>query len=132
MKKILFFTPAALYYALIFYLSSTSYDIEIDIFFFDKVIHLVEFALLGLLLSFGYFMSLKSSLKVKAVLTFCSGILLGSLDEFHQYFVPRRSVELFDVFADAIGIFVGLLLYYYLSRTEKGKIFAEKLSKLRR
>jgi len=129
MKKILFFTPAALYYAFIFYLSSRSYDIKIDILFFDKIIHIVEFALLGLLLSFGFFMSLKSSLKVKAVLTFCSGILLGGLDEFHQYFIPRRSVEFFDVFTDAIGILIGLLLYYYFSRSAKGKAFVEKLSK---
>jgi len=130
MKKILFFIPAALYYAFIFYLSSKSYDIKIDILFFDKVIHLVEFMLLGLFLSFGYFMSLKSSLKMKAVLTICTGIILGGLDEFHQYFTPRRSIEFFDVIADAIGIFTGLLLYYYFSRSMKVKIFAEKLSKL--
>jgi VanZ family protein len=130
MKKILFFAPASLYYAFIFYLSSRSHDIKIDILFFDKVIHIVEFAFLGLLLSFGYFMSLKSPLMVKAVLTICSGILLGGLDEFHQYFIPRRSVEFFDVIADAIGILIGLFLYHYFSRTVKGKIFAEKLSKL--
>jgi VanZ family protein len=130
MKRTLFFIPAALYYAFIFYLSSRSHDIKIDIIFFDKVIHIVEFALLGLLLSFGYFMSLKSPLMVKAVLTICSGILLGGLDEFHQYFIPRRSVEFFDVIADTIGILIGLLLYHYFSRTTKGKIFAEKLSKL--
>jgi len=129
MKKILYFTPAALYYAFIFYLSSRNYDIKIDILFFDKVIHLVEFAFLGLLLSFGYFMSLKSPFMVKAVLTICSGILLAGLDEFHQYFIPRRSVEFFDIVADAIGILTGFLLYYYFSRTVKGKIFAEKLSK---
>jgi VanZ family protein len=130
MKKILFFTPAVLYYAFIFYLSSRSYDIKIDILFLDKVIHLVEFAFLGLLLSLGYFMSLKSSLTVKALLTICSGILLGGLDEFHQYFIPRRSIELLDVISDAIGILIGLLLYYYFSRTAKGKVFSEKLSKL--
>lgn len=130
MKKILFFIPAALYYALIFYLSSRSYDIKIDILFFDKVIHIVEFALLGILLSFGYFMSLKSSLMIKAVLTIFTGIILGGLDEFHQYFIPRRSIEFFDVVADAIGILTGLLLYYYFSRSVKGKILAEKLSKL--
>jgi VanZ family protein len=130
MKKILFFAPASLYYAFIFYLSSRSHDIKIDILFFDKVIHIVEFAFLGLLLSFGYFMSLKSPLMVKAVLTICSGILLGGLDEFHQYFIPRRSVEFFDVIADATGILIGLLLYHYFSRTAKGKIFAEKLLKL--
>lgn len=130
MKKILFFIPAALYYTFIFYLSSRSYVIKIDILFFDKVIHLVEFAFLGFLLSFGYFMSMKSPLMVKAVLTICSGILLGGLDEFHQYFIPRRSIEFFDIIADAIGILIGLLLYYYFFRTAKGKIFAEKLSKL--
>jgi VanZ family protein len=130
MKKILFFAPAALYYAFIFYLSSKSYDIKIDILFFDKVIHLVEFMLLGLFLSFGYFMSLKSSLIMKAVITICTGIILGGLDEFHQYFIPRRSIEFFDVIADATGILIGLLLYYYFSRSMKGKIFAEKLLKL--
>jgi VanZ family protein len=130
MKKILFFIPAALYYAFLFYLSSRSYDIKIDVLFLDKAIHLVEFALLGILLSFGYFMSLKSSLMTKAVLTVCSGILLGGLDEFHQYFIPRRSVEFLDVVADAFGILIGLFLYFYFSRTIKGKIFAEKLSKL--
>jgi VanZ family protein len=130
MKKILFFAPAALYYAFIFYLSSRSYDIKIDILFFDKAIHLVEFALLGFFLSFGYFMSLKSPLIMKAVLTICTGIILGGLDEFHQYFIPRRSIEFFDVIADAIGILSGLLLYYYFSKSVKGKVFAEKLSKL--
>ena len=130
MKKILFFIPAALYYAFIFYLSSRSYDIKIDVLFLDKAIHLAEFALLGILLSFGYFMSLKSSLIIKAVLTVCSGILLGGLDEFHQYFIPRRSIEFLDVVADAFGIIIGLFLYFYFSRTVKGKIFAEKLSKL--
>ncbi len=129
MKKILYFIPASLYYAFIFYLSSRSHDIKIDILFFDKVIHIVEFALLGLLLSFGYFMSLKSPQRVKAVLTICSGILLGGLDEFHQYFIPRRSVEFFDVVADTIGILIGLMLYYYFSRSMKGKTFAKKLSK---
>jgi VanZ family protein len=74
-------------------------------------------------------MSLKSPLMVKAVLTICSGIFLGGLDEFHQYFIPRRSVEFFDVIADAIGMFIGLLLYYYFSRSAKGKFFAEKLLK---
>ena len=130
MKKILFFIPAALYYAFIFYLSSRSYDIKIDVLFLDKAIHLVEFAVLGILLSFGYFMSLKSPLMIKAVLTVCSGILLGGLDEFHQYFIPRRSIEFFDVVADAFGILIGLFVYFYFSRTVKGKIFAERLSKL--
>ena len=130
MKKILFFTPAVLYYVLIFYLSSRSYEVKISILFFDKGVHLFEFAFLGFLLSFGYFMSLKSSLMVKAGLTFASGILLGTLDELHQYFVPLRSTEVLDVLADAIGILMGLFVYFYFSQTAKGKSLVEKLSKL--
>lgn len=130
MKKVLFFIPAAFYYVLIFFLSSRSYEIKIDILFFDKGVHLVEFAFLGFLLSFGYFISLKSSLRIKAILTFSSGILLGSLDELHQYFVPNRSSEILDVIADAIGILIGLFVYFHFSRTVKAKILAEKSSKL--
>jgi len=130
MKKILFFTPAVLYYVLIFYLSSRSYEVKISILFFDKGVHLFEFAFLGFLLSFGYFMSLKSSLMVKAGLTFASGILLGTLDELHQYLVPLRSTEILDVLADAIGILIGLFVYFYFSQTVKGKSLVEKLSKL--
>ena len=130
MKKILFFTPAVLYYVLIFYLSSRSYEVKISILFFDKGVHLFEFAFLGFLLSFGYFMSLKSSLMVKAGLTFSSGILLGTLDELHQYLVPLRSTEILDVLADAIGILIGLFVYFYFSQTAKGKSLVEKLSKL--
>ncbi len=130
MKKILFFIPTIMYYALIFFLSSRSYDIKIDVLFLDKVIHLVEFTVLGLFLSFGFFMTLRSSLMIKAVFTLSSGILLGVLDEFHQYFIPNRSIEFSDVVADAFGILVGLFLYFYFSRTVKGKTFAQKLSKL--
>lgn len=130
MKKILFFTPAVLYYVLIFYLSSRSYEVKISILFFDKGVHLFEFAFLGFLLSFGYFMSLKSSLMVKAGLTFASGILLGTLDELHQYLVPLRSTEILDVLADAIGILIGLFVYFYFSQTVRGKSLVEKLSKL--
>ena len=41
MKRVLFFTPAVLYYALIFFLSSKSYEVDVDIPFLDKGIHVV-------------------------------------------------------------------------------------------
>ncbi|MDH4257711.1 MAG: hypothetical protein OEV50_02790, partial [Candidatus Aminicenantes bacterium] len=80
MRKILFFVPAILYYGLIFFLSSRSLRSQVDILFFDKVVHLLEFALLGFFLAFGYFLSLKSSIATKSYLTVISGMLLGSLD----------------------------------------------------
>jgi VanZ family protein len=131
MKKILLFLPAILYYALIFLLSSMSFILEgqISIPFLDKGIHLVEFGLLGFFLSLGYFLSLKSSLRIKSSLTLASGIMLGCLDEIHQYFVPNRSFEVMDMVADSIGILIGLVAFYYFSRTNRGKALTQRLLK---
>jgi VanZ family protein len=122
MKKALFFLPAFLYYSLIFIVSSRSVNLKEYIPFMDKVIHLMEFAILGFLLSFGCFLSLKYRLKAKAYLTLLSGALLGALDEFHQYFVPARSAEILDWVADVLGILLGLLIFISLFRRAKGKI----------
>lgn len=113
--------PAVLYYALIFYLSSKSYEVEVNILFFDKGIHVVEFAILGFFLSFGCFQSLKSSFKGNVIFILATGIFLGGLDEWHQSFVPLRNSDVFDIVADTTGIFIGLLIYVYLTRLLKKK-----------
>ncbi len=123
MKRILFFVPAVLYYALIFYISSKSYEVEVDILFFDKGIHVVEFAILGFFLSFGYFQSIKSSFKGYVIFVLATGILLGSLDEWHQSFVPLRNSDILDIVADTAGICIGLFIYVYLTRLLKKKFF---------
>jgi VanZ family protein len=132
MRKILFFVPAILYYGLIFLLSSRSFDSQVDILFLDKGVHFLEFTLLGFLLASGYFLSLKSSIATKSYLTMISGMLLGGLDELHQYFVPTRSLEAMDFVADSIGVLAGLLIYFFLSRTGMGKLLTEKLLKIGR
>jgi len=132
MRKILFFVPAILYYGLIFFLSSRSFDSQVDILFLDKGVHFLEFTLLGFLLASGYFLSLKSSVATKSYLTMISGMLLGGLDELHQYFVPTRSLEAMDFVADSIGSLAGLLIYFFLSRTGMGKLLTEKLLKIGR
>ena len=130
-RRILFFIPAALYYGLIFFLSSRSFESQVDILFLDKGVHFLEFTLLGFFLAFGYFLSLKSSPSTKSYLTVISGMLLSGLDELHQYFVPTRSLEAMDFAADSIGILAGLLIFFFLSKTEMGKLLAEKLLKAR-
>jgi len=127
MKKVLFFVPAFLYYSLIFFLSSRSYQLKADILFLDKIVHLLEFAILGFLLSFGYIISLNSPPRIKAASTFLTGIVLGALDEFHQYFVPRRSTDILDWMADAAGVLAGLFIFIYLSRKTRAKIWLDKL-----
>jgi VanZ family protein len=121
MKRVLFFVPAVLYYALIFYLSSKSYEVEVNILFFDKGIHIVEFAILGFFLSLGCFQSIKLSFKGNVIFILATGILLGGLDEWHQSFVPLRSSDILDMVADAAGIFIGLFIYVNLTRLVKRK-----------
>jgi len=38
------------------------------------------------------------------------GLLYGLTDEFHQAFVPNRSVSGFDILMDTVGAFVGSVL----------------------
>ena len=124
MKKILYFLPAALYYSLLFYFSQRSYEFEIDMAHFDKGIHFLEFAVLAILLFWGYFKSLGANIKIKALLTFSTATILAISDEIHHYFVPGRESEILDVAADVGGIIFGLFLFWYLSRRIKHKILA--------
>jgi VanZ family protein len=132
MKKILFFVPAILYYLVIFIFSSIRFQVESGIPSLDKGVHLVEFAILGFLLSLGYFLSLGASPRSKSAGVLVSGIFLGGMIEIFQYFLPERSFELLDLAADSLGILIGLFVFLYLSRTEKGKIFTEWFSRVGR
>ncbi|MBA7708579.1 hypothetical protein ES703_117481 [subsurface metagenome] len=130
MRKILFFVPAILCYLLIFILSSIRFQVEAGIPSLDKGVHLVEFILLGFLLSLGYFLSLEASPRTKSAWVLISGILLGGMIEIYQYFLPTRSFEILDLVADSLGILIGLFLFLHLSRTKRGRIFTERLSRI--
>ena len=130
MKKILFFLPAILCYLLIFILSSIRFQVEAGIPSLDKGVHLVEFILLGFLLSLGYFLSIEGSPRKKSAWVLISGILLGGMIEIHQYFLPTRSFEILDLVADSLGILIGLFFFIYLSHTKRGRIFTERLSRI--
>ena len=121
MKNLRYFIPAGLYYLLVFALSAQSYSLPLSAPGLDKVAHFFEFALLGLLLAFGYFNAFSFSSVFKSILVFLTGLPLGLLDEFHQRFVPGRSSALSDVLADAAGIIAGILAYLYLAKKIRPK-----------
>jgi VanZ family protein len=66
-----------------------------------KVAHAAEFAVLGFLL----LRALGRELPALAL-----GIAYAVSDELHQHFVPGRQGSLLDVFIDAVGVAVGVLL----------------------
>jgi len=111
MKKALPFLPAALYYGLIYFLSSRRLNLDVPLPNADKLAHGAAYGLLGFLLAFGFFKRLRLSLKTKLGLVILTGVGLGILDEIHQLFVPGRTPDPLDAAADALGVALGLFLF---------------------
>lgn len=116
MKKFTYFVPALLLYALIFLVSSRSLGFRIPGQWLDKIPHALEFAVLGFLLYLGFVHLATLSPRMNIVMTFLIGTLLGILDEFHQKFVRGRSNDPRDAAADALGIALGIAVYWYFFR----------------
>ena len=102
-KRMKWFMVAA-YAALIFILSSLSNPSPVhipDIFMADKLIHFIEYAILGFLLFSALYEGM--ALKRAAFFAVVLAALYGATDEFHQYFVADRDSDLFDLLADSVG-----------------------------
>ena len=114
--RFVYFVPAILYMALIFYLSSipvlTPPEFGVDP---ERIIpHLVEFSVLGILFSIGL---IKNGYKRGLIiLVSVVGILYGLSDEIHQFFVPNRVFSLVDWGADSLGVVLGIVVVYALYR----------------
>ena len=83
-----------------------------EIPFLDKISHLIEYIILSYLLKRAFCAS--SNLKLNAhsqLLAMAIAILYGISDEFHQHFVPNRSVEGLDLLFDSIGAVLGSFIY---------------------
>ncbi|GJL65773.1 MAG: hypothetical protein NPIRA05_07440 [Nitrospirales bacterium] len=78
----------------------------------DKIIHLIEYAILGLLtyraIRFSWGIQLGP---FSALLTIIAVGLFGCIDEFHQWFTPLRNVEVLDLMADIAGGMIGISLW---------------------
>jgi len=117
-----YFHAALIGYCLfIFILSSLPGDNlpDVDFKYSDKYVHLAEYGILCIL----FFYSLKNQSKYAKLKKFAPEYsvlftaMFGLTDEIHQYFVPKRSCELFDWFADVIGA----LLIYMIIKIQKHK-----------
>ena len=109
-----FLLPVILYLTIIFFLSSLPGkeipDVELP--YFDKILHLLEYAVLGFLLMRGLKNSeLKFSNTSLIIFAVIFSVLYGLSDEFHQSFVPNRDASLLDVLFDCIGGAVGSIVY---------------------
>jgi len=104
------------YMAIIFYLSSLPGDLPsgIEILAIPRIImHVGEYTVLGLLASS---LAMQATGKGSKSILYSSifSLLYGVTDEIHQYFVPTRCFDVYDICADAVGGILGSVLFIIL------------------
>ena len=99
-----------LYVLLIFFLSSRPYLTPLGPEFRlkDKVVHTVEYLILGVLLYTGVGWLLRKPKFTLFWILFAIGATLAAMDEILQSFIPGRLTDLYDWVADTIGVAIGV------------------------
>lgn len=96
--------PALAYMALIFSISSLSLTHTPLPRFSDKAIHLVEYGVLAVLVTFALRRTRDGWTVAKVALVAAAfAAAYGVTDEVHQLYVPHRSASVYDWLADALG-----------------------------
>ena len=105
--------PLLLYIMLIFSLSSITRISGVPkIPFIDKIVHFIEYSILGFLalrLHYRLRPQVTNILQFLIALTFV--MTIGSYDEYYQSFRPHRSSDFIDLLADVAGGICGPLTY---------------------
>ncbi len=79
----------------------------------DKLVHITEFAVLGLLLFRAFRWSVSPSKLATFVFLLALGMTVGAMDEMIQSQVPGRSMDVFDWLADSLGTAVGVGVWVF-------------------
>jgi VanZ family protein len=112
-----YWLPAAAYVALIFVVSSIrGGDLPSAFPKLDKLAHLLEYSLLGLLLGRAIRFTLGGRGRAAAVgLTIAAGALVGAMDEIYQRRIPGRSSDVQDWVVDVAAVALSVLLVQWVS-----------------
>jgi VanZ family protein len=118
MMKIRFrIIPLILYLGLIFFVSSRPNlrPPGVNIFLMDKMIHFMEYFILGVLLFEGIGRAMIQPKFGAFVFLLAVGSSIGALDEMFQSYIPGRNSSIYDFFADTMGVGAGLGIAYLWS-----------------
>lgn len=117
-----YWVPVALYAGLIFYLSSQTHPEQYVPRFFslkfgDKVLHAIEYALLGFLCYRAFRHAAGRWGEHYAVLlAVVTATVYGATDEWHQAFVPFRESDRWDLATDLAGAIMGALAWAWIDK----------------
>jgi VanZ family protein len=111
MRRVSLWLPPLVYMILIFHFSSESSPMpEVTELVWDKLLHLAEYGGLAFLFcraltgeGLGWLAAASAALLSTSV--------YGATDEWHQAFVPLRSVVIMDWLADTLGAILGVVIY---------------------
>ena len=78
----------------------------------DKLLHVIEYFLLGVL---GYRAFGKMNKNITIIIS-VFGILFGCFDEMWQSFIPGRYPSYYDVIADGIGVILGVTTIHIIKK----------------
>jgi len=93
----------------IFYVSSLEFEQPVGGIGLKSILyHLSVFFIFTFFLLLA---SLKNKINSKIFLVMIISIIYGFLDELHQFFVPGRNSEFFDILLDSIGIIFAITSY---------------------
>ncbi len=108
-RRWLAFLPPLAYAAIIFALSSESRPLPFlpdELMLHDKLLHAVEYAVLGALLVPSLRLA-GLGRRAAVLVAVLVGSLYGASDEIHQSFVPGRDAAVLDWVADTLGVALG-------------------------
>ena len=72
--------------------------------------HMMQFGILALLLARALTWKVRLTWG-HILLAFALSLLYALSDEIHQFFVPQRAFQLFDLLIDGVGVMLGLVIY---------------------
>jgi VanZ family protein len=79
----------------------------------DKILHAFEYGILGILL-YRAFNQMTGPLESMGLAMICV-IAFGISDEIHQWFVPGRQADVWDLVADSLGAAFLILTWIFLT-----------------
>jgi hypothetical protein len=83
---------------------------------FDKILHMGAYALLAMLILGALLLPPGGYRLGQALLAAVIAAVYGLTDEWHQFYVPGRSMDGWDMLADAVGALLGALVLRRISR----------------
>jgi VanZ family protein len=115
-KVWLIYIPLVVYWLILFTATTLPVERLPSVGFTDKVNHILAYFVLSVLVNLTVIYQRKSKFLFEkaqiATIVIC--LFYGAVDELHQMLVPGRFAETWDWVADALGVFTGVLIVYFL------------------